>query len=349
MAANNVLNDNQIKKYLGEPTKYVFSYDCTLNNIPIQDTFLTYFVDTTQTSCTRVIEDIRDNKYTFKTKHEFVIVYSERLNKYFCITHKHNYVYLLRKIIEHNILDKLISNTDSVENNMNGDDKIDLLITENECLRNTFKYNIYTLCVNDIVDVHNSIYNIFHNRSNPVYMSNGQSYSLKLHQIFNNMIEASTFSENSDQNDTIVHAPFVSFSLNSIGFPQKIVFFSQRKYIVDSIYYNMINNYNNVVINDTYVGLNPQYFQQFYIKKLGVHNYTFVHFNSNYAIEHKNVCDIYNKIDKSKYYVTFTKHNTQNIEQMSIIEKKSFNKYINTMRDDIILFRKQYRKNNLQF
>jgi hypothetical protein len=348
MATNNVLN-NQIKKYLGKPTKYVFSYDCTLNNIPIQDTFLKYFVDTAQTSCTRIIEDIRDNKYTFKTKHELVLVYSQRLNKYFCITHKHNYIYLLRKIVENKLTHKLVSNTDDIENNVNGDDQIDLLITENECLRNTFKYNIYTLCVNDIVDVHNSIYNIFHNRNNPVYLRNGQSYTLRLHQILNNMIETSTFSDNSDQNDTIVHAPFVSFSINSVGFPEKIVFFSHKQYVLDSIYYNLTCKYNDVVLNKTHSSLNPQYFQQFYINKLGLHNYTFIQYNSNNIDEHKNVNDLYDKIDKTKYYVTFTKHSMLNIEQMSIIEKKSFNKYINTMRDDIVLFRKQYRKKYLPF
>lgn len=311
---------------------YVFSKHV---NLVIKETFLEGFVDCNETSCTKVIEDIRDNKYKFKTTHKLVIVFSTTQGKYYLLTKKYNYLYLISKILSDVNYTVLKS-----YNSSNPDENMTQYI-EDYKFQYIMKNNIYTMVIDNTFKFKNSIYNIFNvtNLKNVFIDKENNIVNIpSLNQILNLMINV--------KNENDFTYPFVCNFINSVGFDNKNIIFSFHKQYLDTIYWNIVNNIQRIFDTTLLSNVNKFSQNEYLVQKFGFENFIVLQ-----NISHFNLRNIYNSINKSEFYITITVNDIVDVQfgihlnyyTIYIARKSEYNKYINNSRYSIILSRFQRR------
>lgn len=316
---------HQINVNADNSTEYVFS---KLISFPIKDTFLQKYIVEEENSCTRIIQDMRDNIYVTNTKYELAIVFSYTKRKYFAVTKSYNIIYIL------SLIEKNYSEYDfSKYNDTNPDVNLDKFIMDNN-YEKYLKLKIYTMALNESKDIYNSIYALF--MVNPYMAMFSKNTNNEVNEAFNpslNYILDTLLTDSRYRNVT----PFICATVNTVGFPNNVIFCTFHKYILNSILYNLKTK---VAVDtsgrfETYITSKCE----FLVDMLGYENVNILHYTNIYKVQ--KLCDT---IDENKYYTIVKSYYRHPKEyNIYIIKKSAFMKYINSFRDTLIQSRKYLR------
>lgn len=309
--------------------QYVFNY--SLNGYP-NKTLITGFIDNTQTSCTKVINDISENKYLFKTKHHFVIIFSNSMQRYFLLSRHYKYFYICKKYLSeiHTNNPKNMVCKNSPDENL--EYIVDYMSNKYSSLKEILRTNLYTTLIDDTFGLSNSIYSIFYINSNIRYKSQSRENTYMFNPIMENVLDDIIESNNSQ-----LSIPFVSFNTNMTY--NKILFCSTNNSYLNSIR----NNLNDITIKEkifdqNYISsLNESHRTTFLYKIFGVQNVNVIRTSTTDQID-----ILLSGIQRNEYYIItyHDKNANHNLSTVTyVINKKEYNKYLLNNRFEIIKHR----------